>query len=1145
MALENILSEEIVQKLGWTLLHFIWQAAAVALLLTILLAVLRKSSANLRYIVACAALGLIVLLPITTMQLVPVSVSQPTANIEPAPAPVILPAQEIREIATVEMSIPEEPVQYENASTAFNASWKQRAADRLEPALPYIVSAWLLGVFGLSLWHLGGWAQLQRLRKQMVKQVDDSLNTKLRRLSERLRVKRAVQLMESALVQVPTVVGWLRPVILLPASALTGLSSEQLEALLAHELAHIRRYDYLVNMLQTVVETLGFYHPAVWWVSHEIRIERENCCDDLAVSISGDRVCYARALTSMEEIRGRRGELAVAAAGGNLFGRIRRLVGKDSADTSRASWIPSVITILLIAIIAIPTTLALTANDKTPQSAQFLLDKMLEHRSRVKNLQYIAEAAGRDETDEHIKWMEDRIKKMREEGASERDIGFSERTLEQWKRWRKEHENRYEIRKCTIDNEGRSKIELTRGDYDASGKKMPDDYKLIRAWNGIQSVEFYQKRGSLPATLEATIKDVPSASIHPWRLFISDLCQYLEETIEAKRDVSVEKLKDGTYRIAFDYKVNDKTTRRIMAVIDPSKGYTCALREDHNDQGKCTSRYTSTYEEVAENIWFPVSGQLQTSSSDSTNYKRSFKSSQIKINGPAFNASYFDVDIPEGTTVTDEVQDKQYIVGSKRVHDLDEPQKPSAKMEQVDPNSWQEKFYSIYRLEDGQVLKRIAPPFIPERRGYFKSVQPGKYSANTPYHLAKQFIFRWDGDLNFSNMHMGEGIPRLSTTLGSAFGLSSNEYDIAPELLNMDMSGDWILRKDTPQEQLLQALEQIIKKETGRGIRFVKQKVETEVIVARGKYHLTPLPNAKKKDCVQVYTDKMDTDSGAGGGSGKLSKFLRFVGNHRIKKIIIDRTESGDVELSWRNHYSSDISWLEQYKQQYKERADMLLNNLSRQMGLTFEREKITVEKWFVAEQESSAESVASSPMIAKSPVSSVADKRHIQIDCLVLEIYAPVRMDRESIIAAQNVLGEIITTRTRGETVVTRTNRTSGNSASIAEKPTVEELIREAAGTTYSVDDSSIVTRDRQATQGQLKPMVDLLVSRGFVKILMNPTLEVVDGGTAQIRSEQKIPSMQDSLVNLIQITPNVLENDYIILQVEANLIIWGNEQT
>ena len=107
-------------------------------------------------------------------------------------------------------------------------------------------------------------------------------------------------------VDVPTVIGWLKPVVLLPASALAGLSPNQVEAILAHELAHIRRHDYLVNLLQTLVETLLFYHPAVWWLSRRIRAERENCCDDLAVSLCGDPVAYAAALAELEDLRGRR-----------------------------------------------------------------------------------------------------------------------------------------------------------------------------------------------------------------------------------------------------------------------------------------------------------------------------------------------------------------------------------------------------------------------------------------------------------------------------------------------------------------------------------------------------------------------------------------------------------------------------------------------------------------------------------------------------------------------------------------------------------------------------------------------------------------------------------------------------------------------
>ncbi len=361
MSLENILSQEIVQKLGWTLVHFVWQATAITLLLAITLPALRKSAAGLRYIIACLALGLMILLPIVTMLLVPVSPPQPMANIPP-PASIIAPAQPAEEMPLAGVVEHEEPIKIESIDTAPMIPWKQRAAERLEPALPYVVSGWLIGVFGLSLWHLGGWAQLQRLRRKLTRPVDASLRAGLKQLADKLGVDRAVELLESALVQVPTVVGWLRPVILLPASALTGLSVEQLEALLAHELAHIRRCDYLVNMLQTVIETLGFYHPAVWWVSHKIRIERENCCDDLAVGICGDRLRYARALTSMEEIRSGRSELAVAASGGNLFQRIRRLVGKDSTDSNRAGWIPFVITILLIGIIAVPTSIALNTN---------------------------------------------------------------------------------------------------------------------------------------------------------------------------------------------------------------------------------------------------------------------------------------------------------------------------------------------------------------------------------------------------------------------------------------------------------------------------------------------------------------------------------------------------------------------------------------------------------------------------------------------------------------------------------------------------------------------------------------------------------------------------------------------------------------
>jgi type II secretory pathway component GspD/PulD (secretin)/beta-lactamase regulating signal transducer with metallopeptidase domain len=357
-AIEKILSAEMVQKLGWSLIHFIWQAAAVAIIAAVLLRILRRFSANLRYALTCLALGLVVLLPVVTMRYISVSVSVST-DVTPASEPVVLPMPPAIEIPTVKATtyVEEKTVIPASAKTNYFPIWKQRVIGFLESSMPNIVTIWLLGVLGFSLWHLGGWTQLQRLRSRLVRPVDAFLKDTLSIIAERLCVKQAVELLESAIVQIPTVVGWVRPVILLPASALTGLSREQLAAILAHELAHIRRFDYLVNMLQTVVEILGFYNPAIWWLSHRIRVERENCCDDLAVSVCGDRISYARALASLEEIRSQ-SELAIAATGGNFFARISRIVGKDYPQKTK-SWIPAVIIITLLIALAIPTTLAL------------------------------------------------------------------------------------------------------------------------------------------------------------------------------------------------------------------------------------------------------------------------------------------------------------------------------------------------------------------------------------------------------------------------------------------------------------------------------------------------------------------------------------------------------------------------------------------------------------------------------------------------------------------------------------------------------------------------------------------------------------------------------------------------------------------
>ena len=223
----------------------------------------------------------------------------------------------------------------------------------VQPAqfLAWVVMVWLAGAAVFWVRLAGGWVVAARMRSMLVRRAPPEWQETLRKLGARIGLSRPVRLLVSALVQVPTVVGWLRPVVLVPVGALGGLPAEHLEALLLHELAHIRRHDYLVNMLQSVAEALLFYHPAVWWVSGHIRAERELCCDDVAVSVTGDALTYARALAHLESYRPAHLSAALAANGGSLADRIARLLGQ-SRPAVRTGLGPGVVTVAILLVAA-------------------------------------------------------------------------------------------------------------------------------------------------------------------------------------------------------------------------------------------------------------------------------------------------------------------------------------------------------------------------------------------------------------------------------------------------------------------------------------------------------------------------------------------------------------------------------------------------------------------------------------------------------------------------------------------------------------------------------------------------------------------------------------------------------------------------
>ena len=411
-AIETLLDKPIFQALGWTLIHFIWQGALIAILYVSVSVLLRRFTANVRYAAACTAMLLMLVAPAATM--LAISSGPDNAPAGPQTAETALGAQTAEAVveSPADQLMPVTRSEIEPVPAPQQNSVKRWAQDRLPRSMPWLLALWFAGVFFLSLRFAGGLVMVQRLKRSETSANVQLWQQRLASLSHRLRVSRPVRLCESALVEVPTVIGWLRPVILLPASALTGLSPEQLEALLAHELAHIRRYDYLVNLLQTTIETLFFYHPAVWWVSAQVRQEREHCCDDLAVAACGDVLTYARALTALEQLRGSEPQLAVAASGGSLLVRIQRLLrGRAPALYGFESGLAGFIALatILILLVGAQTALlsrnakaavlkdatVLTLSDSTPAAVDQTADRVpagdVEH--------HVAERAANKEAD--------------------------------------------------------------------------------------------------------------------------------------------------------------------------------------------------------------------------------------------------------------------------------------------------------------------------------------------------------------------------------------------------------------------------------------------------------------------------------------------------------------------------------------------------------------------------------------------------------------------------------------------------------------------------------------------------------------------------------------------------------------------------
>ena len=301
----NEFAAMLVPALGTALLHFLWQGALLGLLAGLAIGLLRNARPQARYAIACMALAASLLLPMLTVAWL---LASPVIGTD-AGLPVRIAA---------------------GSDVAPPHAYGDMLAMQPSTALPWIVLLWASGVATLFLRMAGGLWWVRRLQHRAWPDAGGHWQARADALASRLGLARGVRLRLFD-GDAPLAIGWWRPMVLLPAALLARMPAGLLEALLAHELAHIRRHDYLVNLLQAVVEALLFYHPVVWWLSRRIRHERELIADDLAADALGDRRSLALALSELDRMLGATAagpipRFAHAAHGGQLMSRIQHLL---------------------------------------------------------------------------------------------------------------------------------------------------------------------------------------------------------------------------------------------------------------------------------------------------------------------------------------------------------------------------------------------------------------------------------------------------------------------------------------------------------------------------------------------------------------------------------------------------------------------------------------------------------------------------------------------------------------------------------------------------------------------------------------------------------------------------------------------------
>lgn len=574
MSIVEFLSQPLWQRLGLTLVHFLWQGLAVAVLVGVLVGVLRLNHGNARYAVYLLAFIAMMVCPVATFTAIDTPISPNSGFVTGAEFAEVVDSSSYTALSAGDI-LPES----ENSSPAMPTSADsiplgQRISDWLNVSMPWVLVIWMVGVIVLSVRLLMGFVGVYRWRHHL-QPLPERLAQRIASLSEGLGMRGFSGVFISPTVLQAMAVGYLRPMVLLPAAMVTQMQPEMLEAVIAHELAHIRRLDLWVNLAQRVTETLLFYHPAVWWLSNCVRRERELCCDELAVKATGERITYASTLESVGRARFVAKPPILAAGLGQdnkpTLSRVRHILGLTPTQRNCPFWLAGVITVLFLAALVIPTTLALTNQSD----------------EKLKDLESVVVEGIRGNRDKfecgYLAWSSKQITtRFADSGRPATELAGQ---YELW--WDgKKMATKYVRDEVHKDPEGNFSVEKGQGgdSYDGGVLSRKPDFRddnwlgaQITRWRGPGSQDWLIRQESKQEGISKNWSVVDTNGVKLIRFTVKNMN-------ETDRDY-------GGYSIR-DY--------------NPSKGYGVVNEEWYNPNGSPRLKHTVTMLEVIPGGWFPV-----------------------------------------------------------------------------------------------------------------------------------------------------------------------------------------------------------------------------------------------------------------------------------------------------------------------------------------------------------------------------------------------------------------------------------------------------------------------------------------------------------------------------------------------------------